>query len=140
MIFNSDNVEAGEAQEGVHDCPLPVAELTDNNRNKLVQNTVALGTIMHLLDLDFQILEDILTMQFQRKGQEVIDENIAVARAGFDYAKINFESFPDSVPVGPKPLAVWTGTRRWLWGRRRGGEILLCLPDESIDPSSPLDG
>ena len=135
VIFNSDSVEAGEADEGVHCCPLPVAELTDKNRNKLVQNTVALGAIMHLLDLDFQILEDILTLQFLRKGQDVVDENVGVARAGFEYANANFEAFSGSVPVGPKPLAVWTGNEALAMGGAAAGVKFYCAY-----PMSPSTG
>ena len=135
VVFNSDNVEPGEAGEGVECCPLPVAELTDKSRNKLVQNTVALGAIMQLLDLDFQILEEILTMQFQRKGQEVVDENVGVARAGFDYANANFEPFPGAVPVGSKPLAVWTGNEALAMGGAAAGVKFYCAY-----PMSPSTG
>ena len=135
VVFNSDNLEPGEAGEGVECCPLPVADLTDNSRNKLVQNTVALGAIMHLLGLDFEILEDILTLQFERKGQEVVDENVGVARAGFDYANANFEPFPGSVPVGPKPLAVWTGNEALAMGGAAAGVKFYCAY-----PMSPSTG
>ena len=39
----------------------------------------------------------------------MVDENVGVARAGYDYARENFEAYPDSPPVGPKPLGVWSG-------------------------------
>ena len=135
VIFNSDNIEPGETGEGVQLCPLPIAELTDNNRNKLVQNTVALGAIMHLLDLDFEILEEILTLQFKRKGQEVIDENVGVARAGFDHAKTHFESLGKPAPTGPKPLAVWTGNEALAMGGAAAGVKFYCAY-----PMSPSTG
>ena len=68
VVFTSDTIEPGEAAEGVQLCPLPIAELTDNNRNKLVQNTVALGAVAFLLGLEFDVLKASLTAQFQRKG------------------------------------------------------------------------
>ena len=121
VIFNGDTIQPGAAGEGVQLCPMPVKELTDNSKNKLVQNTVALGVTMSLLGLDFQILEDALTLQFQRKGQAVVDENVGVARAGFDHASANFEPFPDTVPSGPKPLAVWTGNEALAMGGAAAG-------------------
>ncbi|MCH7919047.1 MAG: 2-oxoacid:acceptor oxidoreductase subunit alpha [Planctomycetes bacterium] len=121
VIFNGDTIQPGTAGEGVRLCPMPVKELTDNSKNKLVQNTVALGVTMSLLGLDFQILEDALTLQFQRKGQAVVDENVGVARAGFDHASANFEPFPDTVPSGPKPLAVWTGNEALAMGGAAAG-------------------
>jgi len=120
VVFNGDSIKPGDDGQGAL-CPLPIAELTDKNRNKLVQNTVALGATMHLLGLDFEILESILATQFQRKGQEVVDENVGVARAGFDYARDNFEAFPEPAPTGPKPLAVWTGNDALAQQRSRPG-------------------
>ena len=134
VIFNSDSIQPGDQGQGVQ-CPLPIAELTDNNRNKLVQNTVALGAIMHLLGMEFEILETMLTLQFQRKGQEVVDENVGVAQAGFDYARGNLEAFPEPVPTGPKPLAVWTGNEALAMGGAAAGVKFYCAY-----PMSPSTG
>ncbi|MFB3142902.1 MAG: 2-oxoacid:acceptor oxidoreductase family protein, partial [Acidobacteriota bacterium] len=56
VVFNSDNIQPGQPQKGAHLCPLPVTELSGGGR--MVQNTVALGTILSLLGLDFQVLEE----------------------------------------------------------------------------------
>jgi len=135
VVFNSDNIQPGQAAEGVHLCPMPVAQLTQNNRNSLVQNTVALGVIMSMLGLEFQILETILTLQFQRKGQALVDENVGVARAGFDHAEKNFEPFPFELPTGPKPLAVWSGNEALAMGGAAAGVKFYCAY-----PMSPSTG
>ena len=121
VIFNSDVVTPGEAGEGVRLCPIPVGELTDLGRNRLAQNTVAVGAIMSLLRLDFKDLEDSLILRFQRHGQAVVDQNVGVARAGFDYANANFEPIQGSVPTGPKPLAVWSGNDALAMGGAAAG-------------------
>ena len=108
VVFNSDTIKPGDPAPGVQLCPIPVSELT-KSRNRLMQNTVALGTIVSLLGLSFEDLADSLALRFQRQGQEVVDENIAVARAGFELADSQFEPFPDPLPTGPKPLGVWSG-------------------------------
>ncbi len=36
VIFNSDTIKPGDPPDGVHLCPMPIADLTDNSRNKLV--------------------------------------------------------------------------------------------------------
>jgi 2-oxoglutarate/2-oxoacid ferredoxin oxidoreductase subunit alpha len=134
-IFNSDTIEPGQAAQGVHLCSMPIAQLTNNNRNSLVQNTVALGVMMSLLGLDFQILEKTLTLQFQRKGQALVDENVGVARAGFDHANKNFEPFPFTLPSGPKPLAVWSGNEALAMGGAAAGVKFYCAY-----PMSPSTG
>lgn len=109
VIFNSDSIKPGDASDGVQLCPMPVVELSASGRNTLVQNTVAVGAMMSLLGLDFQILDESLRLRFQRQGPDVVEQNVGVARAGFDYARANFEPFPGMVPTGSKPLAVWSG-------------------------------
>ena len=135
VIFNSDTIKAAEAGQGVGLCPMPVKQLTNNSKNKLAQNTVALGIAMSLLGLDFQILEDALTLQFQRKGQAVVDENVGVARSGFEYAGANFEPFRDALPIGPKPLAIWTGNEALAMGGAAAGVKFYCAY-----PMSPATG
>ena len=108
VIFNSDSIKPGDADQGAVLCPLPVSQLTQS-RNKLIQNTVAVGALMSLLRMDFQVLEDSLRLRFQRQGEAVVEENVAVARAGYDYTTVNFEPLPVTVPTGEKPLAVWAG-------------------------------
>ncbi len=55
VVFNSDTIQPGQANKGAHLCPVPVTELSSGG--KLVQNTVALGTFVSLLGMDFQVLE-----------------------------------------------------------------------------------
>jgi len=121
VLFNSDTIQPGEASADVQLCGLPVAELSDNTRNKLVQNTVALGAIMALLRMDFDDLGTGLAAQFERKGQAVVDENVGVARAGYEYALANFKPLDVQVPSGSKPLAVWTGNDALAMGGAAAG-------------------
>jgi 2-oxoglutarate/2-oxoacid ferredoxin oxidoreductase subunit alpha len=121
VIYNADDVKPSEVADGVELCGLPMKELTDDNRNKLVQNTVALGAMMNLLGTDFKVLEEALVNQFKSKGQSVIDENVTMSRAGYDYAKAHFKPFPNSLPEGDKPLAVWTGNEALAMGGASAG-------------------
>ena len=133
VIFNSDAIKPGEPKEGVHLCPMPVAELTGGLRQ--VQNTVALGVIVFLLGLDLQILENALKLQFQRKGDSVVEENVGAARSGFEHAQSNFDSFSDLISEGPKPLAVWTGNQALAMGGAAAGVKFYCAY-----PMSPATG
>ena len=120
VVFNSDTVKPGDGNDAPDLCPLPVSRLTQS-RNRLIQNTVGVGAVMALLGLDFQVLEDSLTLRFQRQGQAAVDENVSVARAGYDYAMDNFQAFPDAVPTGSKPLAVWAGNEAIAMGGAAAG-------------------
>ena len=135
VVFNGDTISPGEAAEGVHLCAAPVGELTGGSRNRVVQNTIALGVIASLLGMDFQALEDALTFQFQRKGADTVAENVGVARAGFDHAATNFEPFPNPLTSGAKPLALWTGNEALAMGGATAGVKFYCAY-----PMSPSTG
>jgi 2-oxoglutarate ferredoxin oxidoreductase subunit alpha len=135
VIFNADTIEPEAAAEGVALCPIPVSELTGNSRNAVMQNTVALGVIVALLRMDFKVLETAMQLQFGRKGQALVDENVTFSRAGFDYATEHFDPFVLDVPTGPKPLAVWSGNDALAMGGAAAGVKFY-----SAYPMSPASG
>ena len=135
VIFNSDDVTPSEVGKGVELCGLPIKELTNDHRNKLVQNTVALGAMMNLLGTDFRTLEEALKVQFGKKGDEVVNENVTMARAGFDYAKEHFKGLSEPLPEGKKPLAVWTGNDALAMGGAAAGVKFYAAY-----PMSPASG
>ncbi len=121
VIYDSDKIKPGEAADGVQLCPMPVKKLSNRSRNKVIQNTIALGVITYLLGLDFEVLETALKLQFGRKGEAVVNENVTAARAGYDYAVANFEALPQALPTGEKPLALWTGNDALAMGGAAAG-------------------
>src|SRR5215475_14974440 len=90
VLYNGDKIKPGEVEAGVQLCPFSVKELAPNVKGDLVQNTIALAAVLQLIGADFALLEDILMLQFGRKGQAAIDENVGVARAGYDYSRDHF--------------------------------------------------
>ncbi|MCZ6589244.1 MAG: 2-oxoacid:acceptor oxidoreductase subunit alpha [Alphaproteobacteria bacterium] len=135
VVFDGDTITPGAAAEGVQMCPMPVAEISDGSRNKVIQNTISLGVMTYLLGLDFDVLDRSLTEQLQRKGQDVVDENVGAARAGFDHAAEHFEAYPDPIPNGTKPLALWTGNTALAMGGAAAGVKFY-----SAYPMSPSTG
>ena len=133
VLYNSDNIKPGESN-GADLCPIPVGELT-NSRNRLIQNTVAMGAVTSLMRLDFQILQESLELRFSRQGQQVVDQNVEVARAGFDYAETNFRPFAQPLPEGGKPLAVWSGNDAIAMGGAAAGVKFYAAY-----PMSPASG
>ena len=121
VLYNSDKVEPGAVPDGVVLCPMPIAELAPDSKNKLIQNTISLGVMMSLLGVDFTVLKEALEALFKRKGADVVDENVAMARAGYDYAAANHEPLPEPLPEGEKPLAMWTGNSALAMGGAAAG-------------------
>ena len=98
VLFNSDKLTLGSSLfEGqVLPVPMPVRELLKPLGRTLpvMQNTVSLGAAIFLLGLEFEMMAQVLADTFQHKGQEMVNQNVQVAKAGFDYAKEKF------VPLG----------------------------------------
>src|ERR1700722_4972815 len=59
-IYNSDTIKGAPAAEGVQMCPLPVSTLADISRNKVAQNTLAIGAALSMTGIGFQALESVL--------------------------------------------------------------------------------
>src|ERR1700683_4538491 len=98
-IYNSDTIKPGQPAEGVQLCPLPVSKLADISRNKIAQNTLAIGAALSMTGVGFQALESVLAEQFRKKEKAVIDENVNLARTGYDYATQNFKRFANPLPM-----------------------------------------
>src|ERR1700758_1306558 len=85
-LYNADLVKPGTSAAGVQLCPIPVSKLADISRNKVAQNTLAMGAALSMMGIGFQALESVLTEQFKKKGEKVVSENAGIARTGYDYA------------------------------------------------------
>src|SRR2546423_3844382 len=118
-IYDIEKITPGEAANGVQLCPMPMKELTQGN--KLAINPAALGAALQLLGIESEPLESVVTRQFKKKGDAVVAQNIAIARAGYDYSAQNFKAFPWKTPVGPKPLGVVTGNQATAMGGAAAG-------------------
>ena len=59
--------------------------------NRIMRNTVALGAAIAVLQLDLSTLESVLKRSFGSKGENVVQKNLTAARAGYKYAKENYE-------------------------------------------------
>ena len=65
----------------------PLSQMAAAAGGEIMFNTVALGAAMGILGLDFAIIEGMLHKLWLRKGQNVVDSNIAAARSGYDFSK-----------------------------------------------------
>src|SRR5580693_8091435 len=134
-IYNADSIKPGDIAEGVQLCPLPVSKLADISKNKVAQNTLAMGAALSMMGIGFQSLEEVIREQFGRKVATVADENIVVARAGYDYATQNFKPFATPVPMTDTKYAVVSGNAAMAMGGAAAGVKFYCAY-----PMSPSTG
>jgi 2-oxoglutarate ferredoxin oxidoreductase subunit alpha len=134
-LYNADLIKPGTPAEGVQLCPIPVSQLADISRNKVAQNTLAIGAALSMMGIGFPALEQVLTEQFRKKEQSVIDENVSLARAGYDYASKNFKPFAWPVPMTDARYAVLSGNAAMAMGGAAAGVKFY-----SAYPMSPSTG
>ncbi|MBF0566807.1 MAG: 2-oxoacid:acceptor oxidoreductase subunit alpha [Nitrospirae bacterium] len=58
----------------------------ESGGSKIMSNTAAVGAVLGMIGMELTVFEDIVRKAFRKKGQEVIDKNLATARAGHDFA------------------------------------------------------
>ena len=135
VLFNSDTITPGALPDGVQLCPFSVKALAPTVKGDLVQNTIALAAVLRLIGVEFEILDEILTLQFKRKGPAAVAENVGVARAGYDYAAAHFTPFPFTLPDTGKRLAFFEGNQALAMGGAAAGVRFYCAY-----PMSPASG
>jgi 2-oxoglutarate ferredoxin oxidoreductase subunit alpha len=134
-IYNADTIKPGVAAEGAALCPLPVSKLADITRNKVAQNTLAVGAGLNMMGIGFPALEEVLTEQFKKKGAAMVAENVDIARAGYDYAAANFKPFAWPLPMTNNRYAVLSGNIAMAMGGAAAGVKFYCAY-----PMSPSTG
>lgn len=100
LIFNSDRLKADPSLAKAKDVQivgLPMAQITKPVEEKygkilpIMQNTVAVGAALALTNLGVESAIDVLKDTFSHKGASVIDLNVGLLQAGYDYAMANFK-------------------------------------------------
>src|SRR5712664_636645 len=134
-LYNADQIHPGTPAAGVQLCPIPVSKLADITRNKVAQNTLAMGAALSMMGVGFPALESVITEQFRKKEKAVIDENVSVARAGYDYATENFKPFAWPLPMTENKYAVLSGNTALAMGAAAAGVKVYCAY-----PMSPSTG
>ena len=89
ILFNRDRMKVpdGQLKPDVKLYPLPVKVMTAKyGSNPIMQNTVALGALTRMLDMNFDTVISVIMDTFGDKNKAVVDANIGVARAGYDHA------------------------------------------------------
>jgi 2-oxoglutarate/2-oxoacid ferredoxin oxidoreductase subunit alpha len=135
VVYNGDTIKPGSAADGVRLCPLPVSQLTSNSRSKIEQNTLCLAAGLSMMGVGFQPLEEVLTQQFKKKGEAVVNENVGMARAAYQYATEHFAPFERPLPMTDNKYAVVTGNMALAMGGAAAGVKFYCAY-----PMSPSTG
>ena len=87
IIYDSSfAVNADELKTmGLKPIPLPLIQIAkDVGGDKVMQNTAAVGATAGLTGYPYERIADVISQNFRRKGDEVVNSNLKVAQAAYD--------------------------------------------------------
>jgi 2-oxoglutarate ferredoxin oxidoreductase subunit alpha len=103
VIFDPDDTAAdktGLEPERFCLTPVPLTRIVrDAGGPKIMRNVAALGAVLGHMDFPLEPLESSIREQFAHKAPEIAEQNIAVARAGHDFAREHACDFPHHLPM-----------------------------------------
>ena len=122
--------DSGQVQDlpphgkGIQFLPIPLSEMAKEKAGtELARNTLALGVTAGLTGFDLEPMESVIRQNFARKGQKVVDGNLAVVEAGYEEGQKYAADFPfkmERIPDAP-PRMVLNGTDAFSLGALAGG-------------------
>jgi len=140
IIYNSDNakVEDKEFPESTEAIGIPLDDLAVKaGAKEIARNVVALGASFGLLDLTFDALKNVIEFNFKKKGEQVINTNVAAALAGYNFIKNNVKkefNYRAESQKNPDRM-ILNGNEGIVWGAIQAGCKFV-----SAYPMTPASG
>ncbi len=124
VIFNADKIKIpdGVLCAGASQYPMPVGDLTNPfGRLPIMQNTVALGALIWLIQMDIDKVLELVRHQLRKKDVKIQESNVGVVKAGYEYAKAHFKPSDVCVKGDGKSRLFLQGNEAFGAGMINGG-------------------
>src|SRR5919199_1994339 len=116
--------EAPLREKGIKLFSLPLVKIAEKQGgSRVMMNTAALGAVAGLTEFGFEHIEDIIETNFKRKGGEVVEANLKVARYAYDKGRDEFAAQYDwklEARPGPERMVI-NGNQAIALGAIAGG-------------------
>ncbi len=104
--------------------PMPLKEIAKQiGGSDIMLNTAALGGAVGVTDYEFERIADVITQNFKRKGPQVVESNVKVAEAAYNFAQQNYA--PDFdwklSPIPGPPRMLVNGNQAFCMGAIASG-------------------
>jgi 2-oxoglutarate ferredoxin oxidoreductase subunit alpha len=93
VIYDSDVIksETIKIPEGVKVFAVPLKKIAmEMGKGDITRNTVGVAASFALVDYDIEIIYDLLRHMFAKKGEQIVTNNLAAAKAGYDYIREHY--------------------------------------------------
>jgi len=140
IVYDSSVVQrTGESSTDFVFLPIPLSEMAKEKAGtELARNTVALGVAGGLTGFAPEPIESVIRQNFARKGQAVVDGNLAASEAGYKEGQKYAADFPFKLERRPDapPRMVLNGNQALAMGALAGGcRFVAAYP---MTPGSPV--
>jgi len=94
LIYDSNAVKDMEVKrDGITIIGIPLKDIAIKIGNKLYLNMVGYGAVCGLIEADKTIAHEVISSQFKKKGEEIVNANLAAFEEGYNYAKEHVGTF-----------------------------------------------
>lgn len=143
VIFDGERIKTDIANYGkdVRFYNIPATSICKEHKvASLMENQILLGASFALLSYDFSYVQQVLESEFAGKGDAIVQENIDVARTGYEYAMKNYdcEAFPhklESIDNKEKKMILSGNDAVSLGALRAGCKFYAAYP---MTPASSI--
>ncbi len=93
VIYDPDSIKSTDVKvpAGMKAFTVPLKKLAmDFGKGDITRNTVGIGASFGLVGYDIELMYEILREMFGKKGEQIVANNIAAAKAGYDYIRENY--------------------------------------------------
>ena len=112
------------ADRGVTPFPVPLKAMAkEEGGAEIMKNTAAIGLAAGLTDFDLGYIEEVIRENFKKAGEKVVQNNLDVARAGYEYAgnyDRGFDYQLEAIPDAPDRM-IMDGNEAFVLGAIAGG-------------------
>jgi len=125
-------------KRGIRLFPVPLFKIAEEGGSKVMANTAALSAAIGVAEYGFESMAGVIGDDFARKGQSVVDTNLATARKAYDFARQRYAAGFDYKlePVEAPPRMVINGNQALCLGAVLGGcRFISAYP---MTPTSPI--
>ncbi len=141
VIYDADAVVGYVFPAGVNSYHVPLKKIAmEVGKGDITRNTVGVGATLALLGYELEIYLNILSESLARKGDAVVQNNLAAARAGYDYVLANYdvEGFGVGLRVvegGPRRMLITGNDAVGMAALKAGVKFVAEYP---MTPSSSI--
>jgi len=145
IIYDPDDFDISEIQIRGFDLnsycivPVPFSKIVrESGGLPIMKNVAALGAVLGYLNFPFDTLRASIERQFSKKDPAITEQNVNVARKGYEQAKVRECGFPFRLKVleGREPKMLLDGNEAICLGALAAGIGLYCA--YPMTPASSL--